>query len=64
MEKKRRQEAHEKIIFGATVIAMLKDMKEKNNKNCSVICKALLEFTITEHQKYEDIIKNILKNFI
>lgn len=61
MDKKRRQEAHEKIVFGSTVIAMLKDMKKRNDRNGPVICKTIQIFTEVEYPKYKDIVNNIIK---
>lgn len=48
LETKRKADAHEKIIFGATVIAMLKEMKGRNDRNGPVICKTILTFTEVE----------------
>lgn len=64
MEKKRKQEAHEKIVFGSTVIAMLKEMKGRKDRNGPVICKTILEFIEVEQPKNLEIIDKILKELI
>ena len=60
IEKKRRQEAHEKIIFGAIVIAMLKDMRKKDDINFTIICEKIREYVIKEKLKNNDIINNLI----
>lgn len=63
MEKKRRQDAHEKIVFGATVIAMLKEMKAKNDKNREIMIKNIINFSKTEQMKNEESIINIIQKY-
>lgn len=60
MEKKRSQETHEKIVFGTTVIAMLKKMKGRNDINGPVICKTILAYTEVEQPKDIEIINKII----
>lgn len=63
VERKRKQEAHEKIIFGATVIAMLKEMRVKNDKNREIIINNIINFSKTEQIKNEEIIMNIIQKY-
>ena len=44
MESKRKAEAHEKIIFGATVIAMLKDMQKNGDPTGRNVALKLNDF--------------------
>lgn len=62
IEKKRRQDAHEKIVFGSTVIAMLKEMKGRNDRNGPVICKTILAFTEVEQSKNYEVINKIIED--
>lgn len=62
MEKKRRQEAHEKIIFGATVLAMLKDMKIANDINYQYLCKRVIDYINNKNLKNKDCIIKIINN--
>lgn len=60
IEKKRSQDTHEKIVFGSTVIAMLKNKKVKNDSDSKDICDKIIDFTISEQPKNEEIIKKII----
>ena len=61
MEKKRRQEAHEKIIFGATIIAMLKEMKNKSVDDYNKLADKIIEFSKAIETNNERIIIKIIE---
>lgn len=63
MEKKRSQEAHEKIVFGATIMSMLKDMKEKNDNIRQKFCDIILDYTREKYPNNIDIINRIIIKF-
>lgn len=59
MEKKRRQEAHEKIVFGGIVIALLKDLQKKNDPMAMKIIDMILNSNQIINSKNMDIILSI-----
>lgn len=59
LETKRKADAHEKIIFGATVIAMLKSMRKKGDPVAKVISDKLNEFATKDKGKDSEIIEKI-----
>lgn len=60
LESKRKAEAHEKIIFGATVIAMLKEMQKEGDENGKAICELIDSFSKKKHLKNYDIVNKII----
>lgn len=60
LESKRKAEAHEKIIFGATVIAMLKNMQKEGDENGKAICNLIIQFIQEKNLKDCDIVKKII----
>ena len=62
MEKKRKQEAHEKIVFGATVIAMLQEMKDISNKDYLNFCNMIVNFSKQKQIKDNEIIIKIISS--
>lgn len=61
LETKRRAEAHEKIIFGATVIAMLKDMIKGNDPNGVTIARTINAFAAFQNSKEQGTIEKIIE---
>lgn len=61
LESKRKAEAHEKIIFGATVIAMLKDMMKRNDQNGVTIAMTINAFAAAEQMKELKIVEKIIE---
>lgn len=59
LESKRKADAHEKIIFGATVIAMLKGMRKKGDPMAKLISDKLNEFATKDKGKDFEIIEKI-----
>lgn len=59
MEKKRRQDAHEKIVFGGVVMALLKDLKKKNDPMAIKIIDMVLNFNKLLNSKDMNIIISI-----
>lgn len=59
MEKKRRQDAHEKIVFGGVVIALLKDLQKSNNPEAIKIIDLIINFTKQNNNRDMDIIKSL-----
>lgn len=51
MEKKRRQEAHAKIVFGGAVIALLKNLRENKDPLAMDIVDKILNFTNKNNPK-------------
>lgn len=62
MEKKRRQDTNEKIVFGTTIIYILKYMKENDNKKYVNICEMINNFINVVNIKNKDIIYKIISN--
>ena len=61
LESKRKAETHEKIIFGATVIAMLKELKKRNDQNCEAIADLINSFAAAKKIKELGIIEKIIE---
>lgn len=61
LESKRKVDAHNKIIFGATVIAMLNEMQKKGDKNGKAICELIENFAHEKKLKDYDIVQNIIE---
>ena len=64
LETKRKAEAHEKIIFGATVIAMLKELQKRGDENSEAIAQLIMGFTKKERAKDIEIIEKIIKQIL
>lgn len=64
LETKRKADAHEKIIFGATVIAMLKGMRKKGDPIAKVISDKLNEFATKDKGKDSEIIEKITSQIL
>lgn len=62
LEAKRKNETREKIIFGATVIAMLSDMKKNNDKNFTLIKDKIQVYAKEKKLKDGEIIHKVISN--
>lgn len=60
LESKRKAETREKIIFAATVIAMLKELQKRGDENSEAIAQLIIVFTKKERAKDIEIIKKII----
>lgn len=60
LEKKRKEEAKNKIIFGATVRAMLEELQRRGNKDGESICGLIHYYINHKKPKDAEIIENIL----
>lgn len=60
LEKKRKEETRCKIIFGATVRAMLEELQRRGNKDGESICSLVHNYTYHKKLKDIEIIENIL----
>lgn len=60
LEAKRKNETREKIIFGATVIAMLSDMKKNNDNNFTLIKDKIHKYAKDKNLKDIEIINRII----
>lgn len=61
LESKRKAEAHEKIIFGAAVMAMLKDMMERKDQNGPTIARTINAFASHKNLKDQATIEKIIE---
>lgn len=64
LENKRKAEAHNKIIFGATVIAMLKEMQKEGDENGKAICELIENFAHGNNLKDYEIVHVIVEKLI
>ena len=60
IEKKRRQEVHEKIIFGGNIIKMLREMKIDSDKSYDIFYNKIIESTKKIQNKDKEIILKII----
>lgn len=64
LEAKRKNETREKIVFGATVIAMLSDMKKNNDKNFTLIKEKIQKYAKDKNLRDIEIIDKIISNLV
>lgn len=64
LEAKRKNETREKIVFGATVIAMLTDMKKKDDENFTLIKGEIQKYAKSKNLKDLEIINKVISQFI